>query len=281
MVKRRSPAAAIALVAVLLLGLTAVLVFLVFGFRFKSGEKSKFIGKSENGQPVEGTINYADGSSATLDYYNHTITYSNGDVYVGDIVGLERHGNGKMTYAATGDIYEGDFKNDELNGTGVFSYANGDKYEGEMQDSKKNGHGKFTFVSGSSYEGGFENDAKSGYGVFIWTDGSRYEGYFKDDVKNGYGSMIFAGGDKYEGNFENDMRSGTGLYTWKDGTSYSGTFRRNLMDTRLVDADGNFITDEKGNYKHGEMAYYTTITETGKTNYIGYFQEGKIVPVNP
>ena len=279
MVKRRSPAAAIALVAVLLLALTAVLVFIVFGFRFKSDESSKFIGKSENGQPVEGTINYSDGSSATLDYYNHTITYSNGDVYVGDISGLMRNGNGKMTFAATGDIYEGDFKEDKLTGKGIITYANGDKYDGELLDSQKNGHGKFTFVGGNTYEGGFENDAKSGYGIFIWADGSRYEGYFRDDVKCGYGSMTFVNGDQYEGNFYDDMRSGTGLYTWKDGTSYSGTFRKNLMDTRLVDTEGNFVVDENGSYKHGEMAYYTTITETGKKTYTGYFQEGKIVPV--
>ena len=160
----------------------------------------------------------------------------------------------------------------------IYSYT-GDKYDGELLDSQKNGHGKFTFVGGNTYEGGFENDAKSGYGIFIWADGSRYEGYFRDDVKCGYGSMTFVNGDQYEGNFYDDMRSGTGLYTWKDGTSYSGTFRKNLMDTRLVDAEGNFVVDENGSYKHGEMAYYTTITETGKKTYTGYFQEGKIVPV--
>lgn len=277
MVKRRSPAAAIALVVVLLLGVTALLVFLVFGVRFKSDKDTTFVGKSENGQPIEGTINYPDGRTAALDYNNHTITYDNGDVYIGDIVGLARQGNGKMTFAATGDVYEGDFKEDKLTGQGKITYANGDVYEGAVVDSKKHGQGKFSFANGNSYEGYFENDVKHGYGVFTWTDGASYNGFFENDVKSGHGTMIFASGDKYEGNFENDMRSGSGLYTWADGTSYSGTFRKNKMDTRLVDEEGNFILEENGSYRHGEMAYYTTLTDAGKKTYTGYFEDGLIV----
>lgn len=280
MTKRRSPLAAVALVVVLLLIFTAILVFFVFGFRFKSSESSKFIGKSENGQPISGTINYPDGKSAELDYNNHTITYSNGDVYVGDIVGLQRFGTGKMTYAATGDVYEGSFRDDKLSGYGVITYANGDRYEGNFENSQKHGKGKFTFANGNCYEGMFDQDVKNGYGIFTWADGSSYEGYFESDVKNGNGVMKFLNGDRYEGNFRDDMRSGAGLYTWADGTSYSGTFRRNLMDTRAVDENGEFIVGEDGTYRHGEMAYYTTITDAGKKTYTGYFEEGRIVPIN-
>ncbi len=276
--KRRNPLYVVVGLAVILLAVTLV-ILLIAGFRYKSDNGIKFIGKSENGQPISGTINYPDGSSATLDYVNRTIRYDNGDVYEGDISGVNRNGNGKMTFSATGDVYEGGFLNDEMSGYGVMTYANGDRYEGGMAHSQKNGFGKFTFSNGNSYEGNYEKDVMQGYGTFTWASGAKYEGYFAGDVKSGQGKMTFANGDVYEGNFEQDVRSGTGLYTWANGTRYYGTFRNNLMDTRAVDENGNFIVRPNGTYQHGEAAHYTTVSENGNKNYTGYFEEGKIVAV--
>lgn len=45
----------------------------------------------------------------------------------------------------------------------------------------------------------------------------------------------------------------------------------------MTDADGSFITDERGQWVHGEEAIYTFTT--GRT-YRGYFIEGKPVGVD-
>lgn len=276
--RRRKPLYTALMLAVALVLLTLVIV-LAAGFRFTTDSGNKFVGKSEGGQPLSGTIHYPDGSSATLDYLNRTIRYDNGDIYEGDIKGLARNGVGKMTFAATGDVYEGGFVNDKMTGQGKMTYANGDIYEGGMNDSKKNGSGSFFFANGNSYVGSYTDDAMNGHGVFSWASGAKYEGQFADDVKSGEGKMTFANGDVYEGHFEADQRSGSGLYTWANGTSYYGTFCNNLMDTRIVNADGSFRQNEDGTYVHGSPAYYTTVSENGNKTYTGYFEAGKITAV--
>lgn len=276
--RRRKPLY-VALILSVILVLVTLAIVLIAGYRFTTDSGVKFIGKSENGQPISGTIHYPDGSSATLDYLQNTIRYENGDVYVGEIKGLTRNGTGSMTFAATGDIYEGGFVNDQMAGNGKMTYANGDIYEGGMAESKKQGQGKFVFANGNSYEGTYEKDVMSGYGVFIWASGTRYEGYFQDDVKSGKGKMTFANGDSYDGDFSQDMRNGNGLYTWANGSTYYGTFRNNLMDTRTLDSNGEFLKNKDGSYLHGAVAYYTTVSEEGNKTYTGYFEEGKIVAV--
>ena len=136
--RRRNPLYAAIAIAIILLVITIVAV-LIAGYRYTTDDGIKFVGKSENGQPISGTINYPDGSSAIMDYLNKTIRYDNGDIYVGDISGVNRNGMGKMTFAATGDVYEGMFLDDKMTGTGKMTYANGDIYEGALVDSKKHG----------------------------------------------------------------------------------------------------------------------------------------------
>lgn len=276
--KRKNPLYVAVTIAILLVLITVAVVLLA-GYRYTSDDGIKFVGKSESGQPTSGTINYPDGSSATLDYANHTISYDNGDVYVGDISGVNRNGNGVMTFSATGDVYEGTFIDDKMSGNGKMTYANGDVYVGGMLDSKKHGNGKFTFSNGNSYAGAYVEDAMTGYGIFKWSSGASYEGYFENDIKQGQGKMIFANGDVYEGQFHKDLRHGNGHYTWKDGSYYSGTFRNNLMDTRVLDENGNFVTKEDGSFLHGDVGYYTTVSEDGNKRYIGYFEAGKIVAI--
>ena len=271
--RKINPLAVIFAVACLMVAITVLIIFII-GYRYTTlANGAKFIGKSENGQPVSGTIKYQTGTEAELDFFNKTIKYSNGDVYVGDISGGLRDGKGRMEFSATGDVYEGDFKNDEITGYGTFTYAQGDVYTGFLINSKKNGQGKFVSANGNVYEGNYVDDVRSGEGKFVWASGAVYEGEFADDLKSGKGVMIYDNGDKYEGTFKNDMRDGDkGIYTWANGERYNGPFRNNLQDTRLVDENGNFIVNEYGEYVHGEKAtYYFT---TGR-QYRGYFTEGK------
>lgn len=276
--KKTNPILIILIAAVVLVAITLGVILLMGGRYTTLPNGAKFLGEAENGQPVSGTIKYQNDTEATLDYYNRTINYANGDVYIGEIVNGCRHGHGIMSYSATGDIYEGYFQNDEITGTGVFKYANGDIYEGSFLNSQKHGTGKFTYANGNSYIGSFANDVRSGKGEFKWASGASYNGYFENDLKHGYGVMTYESGDRYEGYFKEDKRDGEkGVYMWTNGERYNGTFRNNLMDTRTVDENGNFVLNEKGEYVHGEQSVYTFTT--GRT-YTGYFIEGQAVGIN-
>ena len=269
------------LVLIFIIALVAVCVTLVvllaLGYRYKSTDKGyTFFGKVQSGQPVTGTIKVPGGVTAELDYMNRTITYSNGDVYTGDIEGIYRHGNGKMVFATTGDVYEGSFVDDELTGYGTYTYENGDVYVGYLSGGSQEGAGTYTWASGARYEGAFQNGLANGLGVFVWSDGARYEGDFRDGTKDGQGKFYFSNGDFYEGQFAADRREGEGFYKWANGETYTGTFHANSMDTRLTDEEGNFIPDGDG-WKHGEKAVYTW--PDGRT-YTGYFEAGRIVVVD-
>ena len=188
------------LVLIFIIALVAVCVTLVvllaLGYRYKSTDKGyTFFGKVQSGQPVTGTIKVPGGVTAELDYMNRTITYSNGDVYTGDIEGIYRHGNGKMVFATTGDVYEGSFVDDELTGYGTYTYENGDVYVGYLSGGSKEGTGTYTWASGARYEGAFQNGLANGLGVFVWSDGARYEGDFRDGTKDGQGKFYFSNGD--------------------------------------------------------------------------------------
>ena len=275
---KTNPIVLILIAAVVMVAITVGIVYMMGGRFVTLSNGAKFLGEWDNDQPISGTIKYQNDTEATLDYFNRTINYANGDVYVGEIVGGCRHGHGVMSFAATGDIYEGYFQNDEITGIGVFKYSNGDVYEGGFLNSQKHGSGVFTYANGNSFEGNYANDVRSGKGKFKWASGANYEGEFSNDLKNGYGIMTYESGDRYEGFFKNDKFDGTkGVYVWANGERYNGTFRNNLMDTREVDAEGNFILNEKGEYVHGEKAVYTF--DTGRT-YTGYFIEGQAVGVN-
>ncbi len=269
-------AAALVCVIVLFVALSALGYALI-----TDDEGMRFIGRAVDGQAVKGTINYPSGETGVLDYEAGTIVFSNGDKYIGEIKGLCRHGYGTMQYAATGDVYVGYFSNDKISGTGVFTYAGGDVYQGTFKDNKYEGTGVMTYADGSTYEGSFISGVKSGYGVYTWaakSDGTyaKYEGYFADDVKSGQGTLHYANGDIYRGFFSNDMRHGEGSYVWSDGERYDGNFVSGLIDTRTLDADGNFVTNADGTYVHGAKGKYTFAS--GKS-YTGYFEGGKVMGI--
>ena len=281
MLKRRrgmNPLIFILILAVVCVAATALIMY-VLGWRYISNDEGyKFFGKVDNGQPVSGTIHYPDGGKAELDYFNATITYSNGDIYTGDIYQLYRHGKGKMSYYSTKDAYDGDFQYDKLTGSGTYTFRNGDSYTGALVDSKKQGSGKYTWADGSVYEGGFADGLANGHGVFtLGSSSARYEGEFKNGVKDGEGEFYFANGDYYKGTFVADKRTGKGFYRWANKETYTGSFIDNTLDTRVKGENGEFILNSDGTYKHGDPAVYTW--PSGRT-YTGYFEDGSIVTVS-
>jgi hypothetical protein len=117
---------------------------------------------------------------------------------------------------ANGNKYVGEFKDGKENGQGTHTFPSGDKYVGEYKDDKK--HGKGTMTSGSKYVGELKNGDMHGQGTMTWVSGAKYVGEFKDDKRHGNGTMTSASGAKYVGEFKDDKRHGKGTVTYADGT---------------------------------------------------------------
>lgn len=66
------------------------------------------------------------------------------------------------------DIYEGEFLNGNKHGQGTYSWPNqGSKYVGEWKADNRDGQGKMTYASGGfSWDGGWKNDIRDGLGKF-------------------------------------------------------------------------------------------------------------------
>ena len=84
--------------------------------------------------------------------YGETISYDNGDKYIGEVSNGVPHGQGTFTFA-NGDKYVGEWKNFLYHGHGTFIYFDGAKYIGEWKDDKRFGHGTFTYAIGDKYIG--------------------------------------------------------------------------------------------------------------------------------
>ena len=251
--------ASLALVVFLLgIGIAAIFGARDTNITLSDGEQIRFTGLfDKDGNPISGTIYYANGLSAEIDLEAGKVTYSDGTVFLGKLdADYRRSGQGSITWP-NGDSYEGDFVSDKLSGNGVYTFQSGDVYEGEFVEGKKHGKGKYTAFDGSYYEGDFENDLRHGKGKLVTSDGGVYEGDFVKGVKSGYGTYAYPNGDSYEGEFSGDLRHGNGKYVWSNGETYTGEFAA------------------------GNMNGYGTYTwPEGRPSYTGYFKNGEIVVVN-
>ena len=251
--------ASLALVVFLLgIGIAAIFGARDTNITLSDGEQIRFTGLfDKDGNPISGTIYYANGLSAEIDLEAGKVTYSDGTVFLGKLdADYRRSGQGSITWP-NGDSYDGDFVSDKLSGNGVYTFQSGDVYEGEFVEGKKHGKGKYTAFDGSYYEGDFENDLRHGKGKLVTSDGGVYEGDFEKGVKSGYGTYAYPNGDSYEGEFSGDLRHGNGKYVWSNGETYTGEFAA------------------------GNMNGYGTYTwPEGRPSYTGYFKNGEIVVVN-
>ena len=107
------------------------------------------------------------------------IDYSNGSVYVGEIVSGKPHGQGTRTFT-NGDKYVGEWKNGKENGNGKRNSPDGRNYVGEWKDGREHGQGTFTFPNGKKYVGEWKEGRKDGQGTDIFPDGSKGIGEFRE-----------------------------------------------------------------------------------------------------
>jgi hypothetical protein len=92
---------------------------------------------------------------------------------------------GSLTYY-DGDSYVGEYKDGKYHGQGTFTWLEGPPhfgewiYVGEWKDDKRHGQGTMTYPDGS-YVGGWKEGERHGQGTFIYADGrSSYVGEWKE-----------------------------------------------------------------------------------------------------
>ena len=151
-----------------------------------------------------------------------TLTFRDGDKYVGEFKDGKEHGHGTYTWS-DGRKYVGEFKDGEIwngtlydkNGNIIVKFVNGKeikpgKYEGERKDGKPNGQGTHTWSDGRKYEGEFKDGKSHGRGTITHPDGTGYVGEWKDGKQHGQGTTTYIHGQKFVGE-------------WKDGKTWNVT----------------------------------------------------------
>lgn len=273
--KRRTanPLAFVLLTALVIIAIAGLILY-VSGYRYIHTGGVKFSGFVKDGQPVSGTVRYADGISGKLtkaqDSSLGTIVYNTGDVYEGEIQGILREGKGTITYKQNGAVYTGDFKEDKLTGYGEYAAPDGTSYTGEVVDGAKSGIGKYVYPDGSYYYGEWSGNKRNGVGEEHYADGSYYYGSYVDDKRSGSAEVVvplengavytgknkfvFANGDEYIGDFLNDFRTGEGKYVWATGQSYVGAFVSDVMQGMGTYDFGNGKQPYTGLFVNGQIA---------------------------
>ena len=111
-----------------------------------------------------------------------TLTYANGDKFVGEFKDGQRNGQAVLTFS-DGGRFVGEYKDDKANGQGNNNFANGDKFVGEYKDDKRHGQGTYTYANGDKYVGEFKDNKPHGLGTVYASNGSVVnQGIFADNT---------------------------------------------------------------------------------------------------
>lgn len=140
-----------------------------------------------------------------------------GNVYKGDVLDGERHGQGILLYAGTGDVYQGDFENRLQHGTGKFirgGQIEGNKdgmYEGLWQEGiltqVKKGKARIELENGDVYDGGFNHWKRHGKGKLVEYNGAVYDGQWKNGLRDGPGKQTYPDGYVFKGKFNQGKKN--------------------------------------------------------------------------
>ena len=153
-----------------------------------------------------------------------TERFPNGDLYVGQMAGGLREGQGAYTWS-DGRRYAGTFHAGLQEGQGTYSYPNGEKYVGQFQANRRTGQGAYSWPDGRKYVGEFRDDRPDGRGTYSWPDGKKYVGEFRLGAASGQGTYTWPDRRKYVGELRDDQPNGQGTFTLADGRQQVGQFR--------------------------------------------------------
>jgi serine/threonine protein kinase len=142
-------------------------------------------------------------------------------------------GSQVMTYT-NGDVYEGQMADGKKAGSGTYYYTDGTYYTGNWKDDYPDGYGECYFSTGDVYKGQWTNGSMNGEGYFYsYSYNTEYIGAFTGGAMSGYGVLTYPDGSFYEGNFLNGFFNGNGTYyapeytfigQWSNGMPISGTY---------------------------------------------------------
>ncbi|KAK2956005.1 putative serine/threonine protein kinase [Blattamonas nauphoetae] len=207
-------------------------------------------------------MSYRGDKQQSVPHGKGTLTYENGDVYIGQFYKGSRdghgtyrykdgrtyegewsrnvfHGNGKLTLTS-GKIFEGTFDKGRMVGDVHVSFPNGDDYLGEVLGLKFHGRGVFKRLNDNAmYDGEWRAQKHHGKGTVTYYDASgeiieQYVGDWVDGLKCGKGVMTCSDGKKYDGSWKNDLFHGEGELTYPNGNIYKGTFSRGRREGKGV-----------------------------------------------
>lgn len=151
------------------------------------------------------------------------VSYSNGNVYVGDLSDNQRSGHGSMksgTLSSAGTtLYIGEWLHDKRSGYGVLDdILKGEKYLGMWEADYRTGPGVLVTLDGIYNQGNFSQNKLSGNGLLLCDDDTKFEGEFIGDcLLSGKGVLTMPNGDYIEGIF-------TGQ--WGNGIRINGAFHK-------------------------------------------------------
>ncbi|KAI5063235.1 hypothetical protein GOP47_0021782 [Adiantum capillus-veneris] len=174
-----------------------------------------------NGDIYVGSLlgNFADGFGKYL--------WSDGCMYEGEWAKGKKTGRGKISWPS-GATYEGDFMAGYIHGMGTYTAVNSSTYKGGWYMDEKKGFGTKSYANGDVYEGSWDQGLPDGYGRYVWKNGNEYVGDWKLGAMSGRGLLTWACGDKYDGQWLEGLEHGHGMYTWADGSSFEGTWAKGL-----------------------------------------------------
>lgn len=121
----------------------------------------------------------------TKNWNNCFGTYAHGDgfIYMGAYQNGVPNGHGSITFA-NGERYVGQVKDGSpLNSQGTYTFANGDKYVGEYKNGYRNGQGTYTFTDGRVWLGEWTEGKANGRVIQYSANGKiEKSGIYKDNV---------------------------------------------------------------------------------------------------
>lgn len=241
-----------------------------------------------------------------------TMTYANGQKYIGEFDQGLRHGQGVLFINQTRK-YVGSWRNGRKHGEGRIYLNNRILTAGKWSNNKltetatfkngcvegncQDGFGAYLFNDGKKVIGEFSNGSLKGYTICFYPNGNKYIGEWKFNGRNGQGKLYneknpqngiwlddaFVGASRGlggKGCLAGDCENGRGKYVYPDNTFYEGFFKNKKADGYGVCyfADGDIYVGEwKAHTFHGEgtMYYSNGINITGNWKNGNYIKENR------
>lgn len=221
------------------------------GYAHGQGEKllangDRYIGKFVGGDFVEGSINFANGSS-----------------YKGEAKGSMMHGYG--TFQGANFSYEGNFNEGEFEGYGKAIFTGVGEYEGLWKENRMFVNFEPEAPDERSFEWTISGTKKTnryiGSNQIIYPNGSIYTGSIIDGLATGYGVLVSPAGEIYTGSFYDGKFFGQGKIQFKN-YSYEGEFKEGLYEGKGVEIESrkNEVRVFEGTYKEGLKQGSGTLT---------------------